>query len=243
MSLRRCVSCPSILFLLAASVFCGKAPSGSIAVSPADRPAAGPGRSGRIDAPTLLTKEEVSGIIGEPGTSLETNSPSHVTYKTANLYLEAGLEAERKRNTADALQAMAGTRTATKMLGGAPDTIPGLGDEAFFGAMSTLYLRTGDVVLTIMPPNWKQVAQAEAGRGLTSASDAESRKKAMDDLSAIMKDDPTLVGDSQRDPMKAAVDTVRGSSRPQGTAYEEKARAMARAMGSKALEKLGGAHV
>ncbi len=227
-----------------AMVACGgKAPNSSTVVS-----STGPARqarrsSGEIDTPALLTKEEVSAIIGVPVTSLESNSKSHVTYKTANPVLEASLEAERRHGIGDAEQTMAGARTATNMLGGKPEVVAGLGDDAFFGAMSFLYVRAGDVVLTITPPNLKQVAQMEAYNHMTAAPmGGDEQKKAMADLTAMTKDDPLQAGNAERDPMKGAIDVIHASSKPQGTEYEAKAREMARAMALKALQKMGAAH-
>lgn len=229
--------------LLLTMVACGgKAPSGSTAVSSADPAREARRSSGKIDTPSLLTKEEVSAIIGVPVTSLESNSASHVTYKTANPMLEASLEAERRHSSADAQQTMAGARTATNMLGGKPDAVAGLGDEAFFGAMSFLYVRSGDVVLTITPPNLAIVAQAEAhNRMMAAPMGGDEQRKAAADLSAMAKNDPLQAGNAERDPMKGAIDVIHASSKPQGTEYEAKAREMARAMASKALEKLGAA--
>ncbi|MEO8190263.1 MAG: hypothetical protein ABI682_07950 [Acidobacteriota bacterium] len=221
----------------------GKAPSGSTAVSSPEPAREAMRSSGKIDTPALLTKEEVSAIIGSPVTSLESNSKSHVTYKTANPMLEASLEAERGRSTADAQQTMAGARTATNMLGGKPEAVTGLGDEAFFGAMSFLYVRSGDVVLTVTPPNLKQVAQMEAYNHMTAAPmGGDEQKKALENMSALAKDDPLLAGNSERDPMKGTIDAIHASSKPQGTEYERKAREMARAMALKALQKMGAAH-
>ena len=230
------------LLLVAAS--CGKAPGGSTAASPARAAAVERRSSGRIDAPALLTKEEVTAIIGVPVTSLETTSAANATYKTANPVMEASLEAERKDGTDDALQTMAGARTATNLLGGKPELVAGLGDDAFFGAMSILYVRAGDIVLNITPPNLKQVAQMEAYNHMTAAPmGGDEQKKALENMSALAKDDPLLAGNSERDPMKGAIDAIHASSKPQGTEYERKAREMARAMALKALQKLGVAHV
>lgn len=163
-----------------------------------------------------------------------------MTYKTADLALEAGLEVDRKALNPGAPQTMAGARTATNLLGGEPDAAAGLGDDASYGAFSVLYLRKGDIVLTITPPNLKQVAQQQAYQRMTAASgDRESQRKAMEELSATMKNDPSLSGSSQRDPMDGAIDVVHDLSKPQGTEDEAKANAM----GLKALEKLGSTQV
>ncbi|MEP7132970.1 MAG: hypothetical protein ABI914_07380 [Acidobacteriota bacterium] len=227
-----------------AMVACGgKAPNGSTAVS-STGPARQAGRSsGEIDTPALLTKEEVSAIIGAQVTSLESNSKSNVTYKTANPMLEASLEAERRHGVSDAEESMAGARKATNLLGGKPEAVAGLGDDAFFGAMSFLYVRSGDVVLTITPPNLAIVAQADAhNRMMAAPMGGDEQRKAAADLSAAAKNDPLQAGNAERDPMKGAIDAIHASSKPQGTEYETKAREMARAMALKALEKIGAAH-
>ena len=83
----------------------------------------------------------------------------------------------------DAVQAMAGARTATKFLGGVPEAVPGLGDEAFFGAMSILYVRKGSDVITIQPPNLQQVAGFEAyGKVRDAKLGSDEQVKAMEAL-------------------------------------------------------------
>ncbi len=69
----------------------------------------------------------------------------------------------------------------------------------------------------------------------------DEQRKAAADLSAAAKNDPLQAGNAERDPMQGAIDVIHASSKPQGTAYESKAREMARGMASKALEKLAAA--
>jgi len=228
---------PALLGCLLAGVGCGRAASGKVAAS--DSHSAGAHRtSGRIDATALVTKDEASAIFGVPVTTIEPSGQSSVTYKTADPMFEATLEAERSHSNDDALLTMDGARKATKLLGGAPQTAAGLGDDAFYGAMSVLYVRSGDVVLTIQPPNLLQVAQGQAYNKVVSAGDADATKKAMEDLVATTKNDPLQAGNAERDPMKAATDTIAASSKPQGTEYEAKARTMAADLAHKALTRI-----
>lgn len=238
---RRAGNFLALLGCVALSVVgCGRAASGKAAASGTTSAGAPRGSSGQIDTASLLTKDEVSAVIGVPVTSLEASGKSSVTYKTADPMLEAGLEVERKDGTADALLAMAGARRATSFLGGTPQPAAGLGDDSFYGAMSILYVRAGNVVLTVTPPNLQQVAQGQAYNKVVAAgTDADAIKKAMDELTASMKGDPKLAGNSERDPMKAAVDVVHASSKPQGGEYEARARIMAAELARKALARLG----
>jgi hypothetical protein len=226
--------------LVVSTIACGRRAPGEAAAS---APSGAIRRSsGRIDAASLLTKDEASAALGVPVTALEPSGNSSVTYKTADPMFEAGLEAERKDGTEDALLAMTGARKATNLLGGTPQPAAGLGDDAFYGAMSVLYVRTGDVVLTITPPNLLQVAQGQAYNQVVSAGDADSRQKAMNELAAMTKSDPLQAGNAKRDPMKAATDVVAASSRPQGTEYEARARTMAAEIARRALARLGGSN-
>jgi hypothetical protein len=227
--------------LLVTAIACGRAAANKSAPAASTRSgAARPSSSGKIDTASLLTKEEASAVLGVPVTSLESSGDSSVTYKTADPMFEAGLEAERKSDTADALETMAGARKATGYLGGTPQAAAGLGDDAFYGAMSVLYVRSGEVVLTITPPNLRQVAQAQAYKKVTSAGDADSMKKAMEELTATTKNDPLTAGNSERDPAKAATNVIAASSKPQGDEYETKARAIGAELARKALARLGG---
>ena len=113
----------------------------------------------------VLTREEVTAILGAPVTSME-GAATDMEYKTAILSLETtvGIETQEDSN-----QAMAGARKATSMLGGTPEEVPNLGDEAFFGAMSVLYVRKGDNIITITPPNFQQIAAMAAYNKVTAA--------------------------------------------------------------------------
>jgi hypothetical protein len=229
----------AILGSLAVSeIGCGRSAADRAPESHSGRAAGRKSSSGRIDTASLLTKDEASAVLGVPVTVLERSGNSSVTYKTADPMFEASLEAERKSDTEDAILAMTGARKATALLGGTPQPAPGLGDDAFYGAMSILYVRAGDAVLTIMPPNLLQVAQGQAYNRVTSAGDPESQRKAMEALAATMKNDPLQAGNAERDPMKAATDVVAASSKPQGTEYETKARAMAADLARKALTRI-----
>ncbi len=227
--------------LVLTAIACSRAASNKTTASAA-APSRASGRhsSGRIDTASLLTKEDASAALGVPVTSLDSSGESSVTYKTADPMFEAGLEAERKNDTADALLTMAGARKATGFLGGTPQPAAGLGDDAFYGAMSVLYVRSGDVVLTITPPNLRQVAQAQAYKKVTSSGDADSMRKAMEELTATTKNDPLTAGNSERDPAKAASSVIAASSKPQGDEYETKARAIGAELARKALARLGG---
>ena len=222
------------------AIACGRA-AASKATATASAPSRATGRrsSGRIDTASLLTKQDASAALGVTVTSLDSSGDSSVTYKTADPMFEAGLEAERKNDTADALMTMAGARKATGFLGGTPQPAAGLGDDAFYGAMSVLYVRSGDVVLTITPPNLRQVAQAQAYKKVTSSGDADSMRKAMEELTATTKNDPLQAGNSERDPAKAATNVIAASSKPQGDEYEAKARAIGAELARKALARLG----
>jgi hypothetical protein len=226
----------ALLACLLAGIGCGRAASGKVAAS--DSHSGAHRTSGRIDATALVTKAEASAIFGVPVTTIEPSGQSSVTYKTADPMFEATLEAERSHSNDDALLTMDGARKATKLLGGAPQTAAGLGDDAFYGAMSVLYVRSGDVVLTIQPPNLLQVAQGQAYNKVVSAQDPDATKKAMEELAATTKNDPLQAGSAERDPMKAATDTIAASSKPQGTEYEAKARAMAADLAHKALTRI-----
>jgi len=223
--------------LVFAGIACGRTDSGS----PASSRAGVSRRSSRAggSAASLVTKEEVSAILGVPVTALEPSGEASVTYKTADPMMYATLEVERKDGAEDAERAMAGARKATGFLGGTPQPAAGLGDDAFFGAMSVLYVRKGSVVLNIAPPNLLQVAQGQAyNKVIAAGTDADAAKSAMDNLAAISKGDPNLAGNSERDPMKAATDVVAASSKPQGTEYEAKARTMAAGIARAALARL-----
>ena len=82
--------------------------------------------------------------------------------------------------------------------------------------------------------------QAQAYKKVTSAGDADSMKKAMEELTATTKNDPLTAGNSERDPMKGATDVIAASSKPQGDEFETKARAIGAELARKALARLGG---
>lgn len=198
-----------------------------------------PSRSRAKDSTTpLLSKEEVGAIIGQPVTSVE-GKGTNLTYKTGELGFETHIEVE-DRDAADAVQSMTGARTATGMLGGKPEAVPGLGDEAFFGAMSTLYFRKGNAFVLVQAPNFAMQAQQRAGQKLRSATTNEERSQAIAELQQVMKGDPISEGmpGKNGDDMQAALAVVKASSKKQGTAYEAQTRAMAVALGTKVVEKL-----
>src|ERR1700737_1320441 len=113
----------------------------------------------------VLTREEVAAILGSPVTSME-GAATDMEYRTDTLSLQTtvGIETDN-----DSAQAMAGARKATTMLGGTPEDVANLGDEAFFGAMSVLYVRKVDNVITITPPNFQQIAAMAAYGKVTDA--------------------------------------------------------------------------
>ena len=218
---------------------CGKAkPEGSIVADGRLAPAAG--RSARkADADAFLTKEEVSAIIGEPVTAMEPSGRNSMTYKTAVMGLETHLEVEKKRSVADAVQSMQGARTATGFLGGAPEAVAGLGDEALFGAMNTLYLRKGDSFILVQPPNLQQVAGFKAMNKVQSLKmGSDEWVKAMEELKQNQEGSPAAAGLNGGDATQGALAVVKASAQKTGTPYEIDARAMARALAAKVLEKL-----
>ncbi len=219
---------------------CSKAVSGSgSAEVPREGSAAGAVRPAvKGTAGPVLTKEEVAAILGQPVTAIE-GTGTNLTYKTDVLGLEAMIEVEHKRSVEEAVQAIAGARTATKFLGGVAEAVPGLGDEALFGAMSTLYLRKGSDVITIQPPNLQQVAEFQAyGKVRDAKLGSDEQVKAMEALTQAQKGDPAAAGLSGGDAVQGALAVINGSSKKQGTQHEADARAMATALATKLLEKL-----
>jgi hypothetical protein len=183
----------------------------------------------------VLTREEVTAILGSPVTSME-GAATDVQYKTDTMGLETSVGIELQQ---DSDQAMAGARKATAMLGGAPEEVPHLGDEAFFGAMSILYVRKGDNIITITPPNFQQIAAMTAYNKVTAAPlGSEEQRKALQDFAQVEKNDPLKVGLSAPDAAQGALATVAAVSRKQGTADEEHGRAVAVALASKVVSKL-----
>ena len=117
-----------LALILTGIVGCGKAPDGALKSMDASR---AEHSSHRGDAAHgVLTKEEVGAILGQPVTSVE-GAATDMAYKTGGIGLETtiGLESQD-----DATLAITGARKATGMLGGTPEEVPNLGDEAFFGA-------------------------------------------------------------------------------------------------------------
>ena len=183
----------------------------------------------------VLTREEVTAILGAPVTSME-GAATDMQYKTDTLSLETSVGIETQE---DSDQAMAGARKATAMLGGAPEEVSNLGDEAFFGAMSVLYVRKGDNIITITPPNFQQIAAMAAYNKVTAAPlGSEAQKQALQDLQRVEKNDPLQAGLSGGDATQGALATVAAASRKQGTPDEEHGRAVAVALASKVVSKL-----
>jgi hypothetical protein len=207
-----------LMFCLAA---CGKAPTA-------------PGHSAERGR-GVLTREEVSAILGSPVTSVE-GAATDMEYKTATLALEVTIGIEV---AGDSEQTMGGARKATAMLGGAPEDVPALGDDAFFGAMSVLYVRKGDIVITITPPNFQQIASMAAYGKVTDAKlGSAEQAQAMQDFLRTEKTDPLKAGLKGGDDTQSALATVAAASKKQGTPYESQGRAVAVALASKVLTKL-----
>jgi hypothetical protein len=136
---------------------------------------AGCGKSDRADRAAgngggtpILTKEQVGAILGQPVTSVE-GTRRNLKYKTAVMLLETTIELEDRGDVSDAVPSMNGARTGTGFLGGQPDPVPGLGDEALFGVMSALYLRKGSAFIHIQPPNLQMIAASKAAEGVRVA--------------------------------------------------------------------------
>ena len=130
--------------------------------------------------------------------------------------LEAMVELEQKRTVNGAVQAIAGARTATKFLGGVPEDVPILGDEALFGAMSTLYVRKGSDVITIQPPNLQQVAGFQAyGKVRNAKLGSDEQVKAMEALAQTQKGDPLTAGLQGGDATQGALAVIKASSKKQ----------------------------
>ena len=183
----------------------------------------------------MLTRDEVSAILGVPVTSME-GAATDTQYKTDTLSLETAVGIETQE---DSDQAMAGARKATAMLGGTPEEVPNLGDEAFFGAMSVLYVRKGDKIITITPPNYQQIAAMSAYSKVASAPlGSEQQRKALDDFQRVEKNDPLKVGLSSPDAAQGALAVIGAVSRKQSTPDEERGRAVAVALAAKVVSKL-----
>jgi hypothetical protein len=187
-----------------------------------------------------LTKEEVSEIILKPVTELEVQSENDTHYKTATPGYEASIEFERKDGTADATQAFQAARMVTKMAGGKAESVPGIGDDALYGAFNVLFVVKNDVFLTIMPPNLAQQAQAEMTNNMLSQPlGSDAQRAALEKMSQSMKGDPAANSLSKPDAMSGAVDLIRHSATETGNEYETKSRLMARQLAEKVLSRMG----
>jgi hypothetical protein len=214
-----------LLILLSVTLTaCGQAPTAA-----AGQSAHPPRGSG------VLTGDEVGAILGSPVTSVE-GAATDMAYKTATLGLETtvGVEVED-----DSEQAMAGARKATSMLGGAPETVPNLGDEAFFGAMSVLYVRKGDNVITISPPNYQQIGAMAAYAKMTEAKmGSPEQAEALKNFAHSEQADPLQAGLKGGDAVQGALATVAATSAKQGTPEEARGRGVAVSLAAKVLSKL-----
>lgn len=188
----------------------------------------------------LLTREEVSSIIGKPVTEIEMHGKSEASYKTATPGFEAAIEIERRHDGAGATQTFEAARMITKrMAGGKGESIPGIGDDALYGAFNVLYVRKNDVVLTITPPNLQYQAQAEATTNMLSQPPgSDAQRQALEKLSQSMKGDPVAGSMAKPDAMSGAVDLIHHSAAESGNEYETKSRLMARQLAEKVLSKM-----
>ena len=231
----------ALLGLAAALAGCGKAPSraaNAAGLSPENSVPRAARSGGTGDAEPILSKEEVGAVLGQPVTAVE-GKGTHLTYKTGTLLLQATIELDEKRDEAGAVQAMQGARTATGFLGGTAESVPGLGDEALFGAMSTLYVRKGSDFFLVQPPNLQQMAGIKAYEHVRDAKlGSDEQAKAVEELKTVEKTDPAAAGLTGGDATQGALATIKASSQKQGTRYETDERAMAVALASKLLEKL-----
>jgi hypothetical protein len=226
------VLCFSLVLTFACLAACSKSPVG--ATQPADASQTGSRSRVHDTALPILTKEEVAAILGSPVTSVE-GAVTDMNYKTGIIGLETTMDVESN----DAVGAINGARKATGMLGGTAEEVPNLGDEAFFGAMSILYVRKGATFITITPPNLQLVAAAAAMGKVTEAKMGSAEQvKAMQDLTSVEKTDPMMAGLKGGDDVQGALATVAAASKKQGTTYETQARAMALALAAKVLSKL-----
>ena len=208
--------------------------SGSSAIGESHHPAGDIGSA-------FLSKEEVGAIIGVPVTSIEFSSKSDANYKTANPYVEASIEIERKSDEADAIQEMEAARKVTQhVAGGTGDKVAGVGDDAIYGGFNVIYVRKNDVILTITPPNLQMAAQAAQMNHIYSQPmGSDAQRKELEKLGESMKGDPVMGSLSKPDAMSGAVDLIRHSASERGNEYETKARLMARQMAEKVLAKIG----
>ena len=203
------------------------------------RSAANRSRATRDSADPILTKEEVGAIIGVPVTSIE-GKGTNLTYKTDDTFIETQIELEERDEDGFGVQSMEGAHTATKFLGGTAEAVPGLGDEAFFGGMSFLYVRKGNAFVTIVPPNLDMAASAHA-MAKVNAAPMEDKGRLMEEL--MIKNqkgppDPMQAGLGDSNAMQGAVTTIHAMNKKQGTPLEAKGRAMAVVLATKLMEKL-----
>ncbi len=221
----------SLVLLAICLTACGKSPTATAHAEKSTQHPAGRQEAGR----GVLTQQEVSAILGQPVTSAE-GAATDMAYKTATLGLETTVGVE---NENDAEASMAGARKATGMLGGRPEDVPHLGDDAFFGAMSVLYVRKDDTVITIQPPNYQQIAAMAAYGKVTEAKmGSPEQAQALDDFRKTEKHDPLQAGLKSGDDMQGALTTIAAASKKQGTPEEVKGRAVAVALATKVLSKL-----
>jgi len=187
-----------------------------------------------------LTKEEVSAIILKPVTEIETHGDGSAVYKTATDGYEANIEVENNGGRADAVQSFEAARTVTRrMFGGKAESVPGIGDDALYGAYNVLYVLKGDVVLTIMPPNLQQAAQSEMATNMLSQPlGSDAQKAALEKMSKSMQGDPVAGSLAKPDAMSGAVDLIHHSASETGNEYETKSRLMARQIAEKMLSKM-----
>jgi len=188
-----------------------------------------------------LTKEEVSEIILKPVIELETHGDGGAAYKTATQGYEANIEIERKDGRADATQSFEAARMVTKsMFGGKAESVPGIGDDALYGAFNVLYVLKNDVMLTIMPPNLQQAAQSEMATSMLSQPlGSDAQRQALEKMTRSMQGDPVANSLAKPDAVSGAVDLIHHAASESGNEYETKSRLMARQLAEKVLSKMG----
>ena len=219
-----------LVLTIACLAACGKAPVGAMQPANASQMSS---RSSRDVARPILTKEEVAAILGSPVTSAE-GAATDMDYKKEAV----GRLDPIFKTLAPGRGDIARTPGREKM-GGTAEDVPNLGDEAFFGAMSILYVRKGDTVITVTPPNLQLVAATAAYGKVTDAKMGSAEQaKAMQDLTRIEKTDPMMAGLKSGDDVQGALATVAAASKKQGTTYETQAREIGLALAAKVLSKL-----
>jgi hypothetical protein len=211
---------------------CGKSPT---AMAHAEKSPQYAAASRQVAARGVLTRAEVSAILGQPVTSAE-GAATDIDYKTATVSLETTIGIE---NGGDSAQSMAGARKATGMLGGTPEDVPHLGDDAFFGAMSVLYVRKGDSVITIQPPNYQQIAAMASYDKVTETKiGSPEQAEAMNDFMKTESHDPLQAGQKSSDVVQGTLAAIAAVSEKRGTPEEVKGRAVAVSLATKVLSKL-----